>query len=422
MLKTIEYKDFNDLDLNQSFDETIVSKVKSILDTVKKNKDQAVIDYTETFDGVSLSNLRVSQEEIESAWNNVRQELKEDLQKAYDNIVAYHTLQLPQDFTLNVDANSYVGQRISPISDVGIYVPGGTAAYPSTVLMNAAPAKIAGVKRIVMISPPQKDGKISDIILVAAKIAGVDEIYKVGGAQGIAALAYGTETIKRVYKIVGPGNIYVALAKREVFGICGIDMIAGPSEILVYADAFANPKFVAADLLSQAEHDVLARSILVTESRSLITKVSKEIERQVKYLERSDFMVESLKRNGKAVVTSSIEESIQVMNDIAPEHLELLCENPLDIIDDISNAGAIFIGPYSPEPLGDYMAGPNHTLPTSGTAKFSSALGVYDFIKRTSIISFEKNTLKQYKDSIMRIAETEGLTAHKNAVEVRFDD
>jgi histidinol dehydrogenase len=308
---------------------------------------------------------------------------------------------------------------VTPIEKVGIYVPGGKAAYPSTVLMNAIPAKIAGVNEINMITPPQRDGKLKDSIIVAASLAGVDRIFKVGGAQGIAALAYGTETIPKVYKITGPGNIFVAAAKRKVSGFVGIDMIAGPSEILIVADECANPKYIAADMISQAEHDEMAASILVTESKSLADKVVKELEKQVNFLERKEIIEKSLANHGAIIIADSIKECIDIANEIAPEHLELLTVNCFEMYKEIKNAGAIFLGEYSPEPVGDYFAGPNHTLPTSSTAKFSSALCVDDFIKKTSIIYYSKEALNESREDIIRFAENEGLTGHANAVRIR---
>lgn len=405
---------------NDLFDEGMLRRVKAIIKDVKQDKDQAVRDFTNRFDNVSIIQFRVSQEDIDAAYDRTDQTLIDDLTIAYQNIVRFHTLQLPQDYSYDIQPGSTVGQRIVPIDSVGIYVPGGTAAYPSTVLMNAAPAQVAGVSNIVMISPPNKEGSIDDIILAAAKVAGITNVYKVGGAQGIAALAYGTETIPKVDKIVGPGNIYVALAKRELYGIVGIDMVAGPSEILIVADDSANPIYVASDLLSQAEHDTLARPLLVTTSATLIEAVNGELDRQLQTLSRREIAIESLQNEGRAILVNSLEEAILAINQIAPEHLELLVENPMALIPQIRNAGAVFVGAYSPEPLGDYIAGPNHTLPTSGTARFASALGTSDFVKKMSIISFTKTGLNTYKDSIIRIANKEGLTAHANAIARRF--
>lgn len=420
MLKRLSYDTWETTRTNIEFDIQKVKIVQSIINKVIENKDAALRDFTNKFDGVDIKDIQVQNEEIEEAYNTLDPIIRNDLERASENIYNFHIKQFPKDYKNQLEDSCYVQQRITPIEQVGIYVPGGTAAYPSTVLMNAIPAKIAGVKRIAMISPPQKDGNISKIILAAAKIAGITEIFKVGGAQGIAALAYGTETIKPVYKIVGPGNIYVALAKREVFGKVGIDMIAGPSEILIYADDTSNPSFVAADLLSQAEHDSLAKPMLICRSEDFIEAVENELEKQLYKLPRKDMCIDSLQNNGIAILVNNDEEALTIINDIAPEHLELLNKDALALSEKVVNAGAIFLGSYSPEPLGDYIAGPNHTLPTNSTANFSSALGVYDFVKRTSIISFTKQGLNNYKDSIIRIAEREGLQAHSNAVKVRF--
>jgi len=342
--------------------------------------------------------------------------------KCHENIKDFHQRQKNNSFMNNEKDGVIVGQIIRPIEKVGIYVPGGTAPLPSTVLMNAIPAKVAGVSEIIMTTPPNKEGKINKTILVAAKIAGVDRIFKVGGAQAIAGLAKGTESIPKVYKIVGPGNIYVAMAKKMVFGEVDIDMIAGPSEVLVIADKYANPKFIAADLLSQAEHDTLACSILVTDSMDLAERVKVEVERQVELLSRKDIAKESLASYGRIVVTETIEEAIDISNQVAPEHLELALQEPFAYVNQIKNAGAIFMGEYSPEPLGDYYAGPNHTLPTSGTAKFASPLSLDDFVKKSSLIYYTKEALSKAKDDIVRVAESEGLDAHANSIKVRFED
>lgn len=395
--------------------------VRDIIKNVQLNGDFAVKAYTKKFDQVMLDKLLISNELIEEAYQNLDQKVISALELAAKNIEDYHQAQAKKGYKISTNT-SYVGQRIVPLNSVGLYVPGGTAAYPSSVLMNAIPAKIAGVKRIVMITPPSKDGGVKPGILAAARIAGVDEIYQVGGAQGIAALAYGTDSIQPVDKIVGPGNIYVALAKKEVFGDVGIDMIAGPSEILIYADEKANPTFVAADLLSQAEHDTLARSILVTSSQTLIDQVNEELKIQIDQLSRKTFMLQSLKNNGLSILVDDEDEAAEVINLIAPEHCEILINNPNEFVKKITNAGAIFIGPYSPEPLGDYLAGPNHTLPTSRTARFSSALGVDDFIKKISIINYSKEDLLKNANVIMTLAEYEGLDAHKRAIEVRTNE
>ncbi|MDF2677400.1 MAG: histidinol dehydrogenase [Bacillota bacterium] len=391
-----------------------------IIEDVRINKDEAVKKYTLEFDKVEIKNLEVSQEEINAAFETIDKELLITIKKAKENIEEFHKKQVRESFNFKPKGkDALLGQIFNPIEKVGIYVPGGKAAYPSTVLMNAVPAKIAGVSQLCMITPPQSDGKIKDSILVAASLAGVDRIFKVGGAQGIAALAYGTESIPKVYKITGPGNIFVAAAKRRVSGFVGIDMIAGPSEILIIADKWANPAYIAADLISQAEHDEMAASILITDSPELPDKVVKELEIQMNQLERTEIIEKSLNNQGAIILLDSMDECIELANEIAPEHLEILTENCLEMFKNIKNAGAIFIGEYSPEPVGDYFAGPNHTLPTSSTAKFSSALGVDDFIKKTSLIYYSKEALNQNREDIIRFAENEGLTGHANAVRIR---
>jgi len=394
--------------------------VDKIIEDVRKNKDKAVKKYTSDFDNVTIDNLEVTKEEIEEAFNTIDKDILETIKKAKHNIEQYHKKQLRKSYKYKpVGKDIILGQIISPIEKVGIYVPGGKASYPSTVLMNAIPANIAGVNEIIMITPPQSDGKIKDSILVAASLAGVDRIFKVGGAQGIAALAYGTETIPKVYKITGPGNIYVAAAKRRVSGFVGIDMIAGPSEILIIADEHANPAYIAADMISQAEHDEMAASILITESITLANKVIKQLEIQMNELERKEIIQKSLNNQGAIIIANNIKECIDLANEIAPEHLELLTLNCFDMYKEIKNAGAIFLGEYSPEPVGDYFAGPNHTLPTSSTAKFSSALSVDDFIKKTSLIYYSKEALLENREDIIRFAENEGLTGHANAIRIR---
>lgn len=410
------------LERNQFDNEEINRVVKEIVDDVRKRKDKAIVEYTAKFDKVKVINMLVTEEEIEYAFANIDTELHNALLKAKDNIESFHNEQIRESYTIKDDNGSFVGQIVNPIERVGIYVPGGKAAYPSTVLMNTIPAKIAGVKEIIMVTPPTSGGKIKNAILVAAAISGVNKIYKVGGAQAIAALAYGTESIPKVSKIVGPGNIYVAMAKKRVSGYVGIDMIAGPSEILIIADKTANPRYIAADLISQAEHDEMAASILITTSEALATKVVDELYKQIKTLERKDIITKSLESYGQIIITSTMEKSIEIANEIAPEHLEIITENPIEISKKITNAGAIFLGEYTPEPVGDYYAGPNHTLPTSATAKFSSPLGVEDFIKKTSLIYYNKVALKEAKDSIIRIATDEGLTGHANSVKIRFED
>ena len=400
----------------------INKKVEEILVNVKIRKDKALVEYTERFDGVLLEEFLVSKKEIDKALNNIDQDLKEDLIRAKENIQRYHEEQLRSSYFIEEDEDILLGQLIRPIEKVGVYVPGGRAAYPSTVLMNALPANIAGVKEIIMITPPNKEGKIKDSLIVAASIAGVDKIYKIGGAQGIAALAFGTETIPKVDKITGPGNIFVATAKKQLAGYVGIDMIAGPSEIMIIADKKANPRYIAADLISQAEHDEMAASILVTDWEPMADQVLVELRSQVELLERKDIIKKSLKDYGAIIITSSLKESIEIANEIAPEHLEILTEDPFKIYKDIKNAGAIFLGEYSPEPIGDYFAGPNHTLPTSSTSRFSSPLSVDDFIKKTSLIYYSREALMKSKESIIRIAEEEGLTGHANSIKIRFEE
>lgn len=406
---------------NQFEHEQVNEVVEEILCNVKSKKDEALREYTKKFDRVDIKNFLVSDKEIEEAVANIEPELYDSLVKAKNNIEIFHQEQLRDSFYLE-ENNKTVGQIVNPLDKVGIYVPGGTASYPSTVLMNAVPAKIAGVSEIVMVTPPNKEGKIKDSILVAAKLAGVDKIFKVGGAQAIMALTYGTESIPKVDKIVGPGNIYVAMAKKRVMGYVGIDMVAGPSEILIIADETANPKYIAADLISQAEHDVMAASILITDSEILSSQVNEELKIQVNKLERKEIIEQSLKNYGAIIKTDSLNKSIDIANDIAPEHLEIVTANSLEDSKKIKNAGAIFVGEYSPEPVGDYFAGPNHTLPTSSTARFSSALSVDDFIKKTSLIYYSKDALAEAKDSIIKIADNEGLTGHANAIKVRFEE
>jgi histidinol dehydrogenase len=409
--EVLQNSQFNNQETNQ--------QVKDIVETVLKQGDQAVRDYTKQFDKVVLDTFKVTDVEIEAAYQNIDPLLIDDLKKAYENILRFHEKQMLEDYYIESNG-SKIGQIIRPIETVGIYVPGGTAAYPSTVLMNTAPAKIAGVKNIIMITPPNIEGKIKDILLVAAKIAGVDQIFKVGGAQGIAALTYGTTQIPKVDKIVGPGNIYVALAKKLVSGFVGIDMVAGPSEVVIIADEEANPSYIAADLLAQAEHDVLAKVILLTPSTTIVDRVQEELKRQTETLSRRSIINDCLENNGYIINTSSIEEAILISNKIAPEHLELQFKDAEKYINQINNAGAIFVGEFTPEPVGDYYAGPNHTLPTSGTARFNSALSTTDFIKKISLIQYSKESLDKSKDSIIRIANEEGLTAHANAIKVRY--
>lgn len=399
-------------------------KVNEILGEVKKNGDEALFSYTKKFDGVDISekNLIVTKEEIEKAYKQIDSHLLEVIRSALANIRDYHRKQVQYSWFDSKPDGTLLGQKVTALGRVGVYVPGGKAAYPSSVLMNIIPAKVAGVEKIVMTTPPGKDGSVYPVTLVAANEAGVDEIYKVGGAQAIAALAYGTESIKKVDKIVGPGNIFVALAKKAVYGHVSIDSVAGPSEILVLADETANPRYVAADLLSQAEHDEMASAILITTSKELADKVSDEADKFVSVLSRSEIIKKSLDSYGYILVADTMEEAIDTVNEIASEHLEIVTKNPFDTMTRVRNAGAIFLGEYSSEPLGDYFAGPNHVLPTNGTAKFFSPLSVDDFIKKSSIISYSREALEKIHTDIEDFAKAEGLTAHANSVAVRFEE
>ena len=402
---------------------TYEQTVSEIVNNVKENGDKAVFEYTEKFDHFALNsgNIRVTEEEIKEAYKEIPEDLIEVYRHSAANIRTFHEKQLRQSFIETRPDGSILGQRITPIEKAGVYVPGGKAAYPSSVLMNVVPAKVAGVPKIVMTTPCNKEGKVNAGTLVAADIAGVDEIYKVGGAQAIAALAFGTESIPKVDKITGPGNIFVALAKKAVYGHVSIDSVAGPSEILVLADETANPRYVAADLLSQAEHDELASAILITTSKDLAEKVSKEVDGFTETLERREIILKSLSNYGYILVAENMEDAIAAANDIASEHLEILTKNPYETMTKIKNAGAIFMGEYSSEPLGDYFAGPNHILPTNGTARFFSPLSVDDFIKKTSLISFSKDALEKVHTEIEAFAKSEGLTAHANSIKVRFE-
>ena len=398
--------------------------VLEILDAVRKEKDKALFDYTEKFDHAKIDaeTLRVTEEEIEEAYRLVDPDLIRIIRKALENIRAYHEKQRQYSWFDSRPDGTILGQKVTPLKRVGVYVPGGKAVYPSSVLMNIVPAKVAGVEEIIMVTPPGPDGKVAPNTLVAAREAGADVIYKVGGAQAVGALAYGTESIPKVDKIVGPGNIYVALAKKAVYGHVSIDAIAGPSEILVIADDSANPRYVAADLLSQAEHDELASAILVTTSEALAKEVSDQVETFVQELSRGEIIQKSLDRYGYILVADTMEEAIDTANEIASEHLEIQTRNPYEVMTKIRNAGAIFIGEYSSEPLGDYFAGPNHVLPTNGTAKFFSPLSVDDFIKKSSIISYSKDALYKVHEDIEAFATAEQLTAHANSVKVRFEE
>ncbi len=393
--------------------------VKGIISNVIENGDAALIEYAKRFDGAELEVLQVSDDEIEDAVKNTDEYFIETLRRAKDNIEQYHKMQVRSGFEIVKDNGVVIGQRILPLERVGIYVPGGTASYPSTVLMNAIPAKLAGVKEIIMVTPPCKDGKIKNEILAAAHIAGVDRIFKIGGAGAVAALAYGTESVPKVDKIVGPGNVFVATAKRMVFGKVAIDMIAGPSEVLIIADDSADASYVAADLLSQAEHDKLASAVLITDSESLALSVAADVESQLKRLSRSEIADVSINNNGKIIVANSISEAIELSNAYAPEHLELAVDDPFALLPLIKNAGSVFLGHHTPEPMGDYFAGPNHTLPTSGTARFASPLGVDDFIKRSSYLYYTDDALKNVCDRVADFADREGLTAHANSIRIR---
>ncbi len=399
----------------------VESIVTEIIAQVRTKGDEALFAYCEKFDGVKLTALQVTQEEIDEAFSLVEPRFMEVLKKAAENIRAFHACQKREGFTLKKENGVMVGQKIIPVDRAGLYVPGGTASYPSTVLMDAIPAKLAGVGDVVMVTPPGKDGKIKPVILAAAKIAGVDKIFKIGGAQAIAALAYGTESVPKVDKIVGPGNAFVAEAKKQVFGTVSIDMIAGPSEILVVAGATAEPAYVAADLLSQAEHDKMASAVLVTDSASLAEAVQAELEKQIPMLERSEIARVSIDTNGKIIVADTLTAAIEIANEIAPEHLELCVDNPFDYLDSIRHAGSVFMGKNCPEALGDYFAGPNHTLPTSGTAKFSSPLSVDDFVKKTQFIYYSKDALAEVAEDVAYFAKQEGLTGHAKSAVIRME-
>ena len=404
----------------QTTDMEIERRVYDIIENVRANGDAALREYSEKFDGVKLDDFKVDQSIIDAAWDNLPEDLKHALLVAKKNITEFHSREIEQGF-VDMDTPGITrGQKVTPLASVGLYVPGGTAAYPSTIMMTALPAKIAGVKEIIMVTPPQKDG-INPAVLGAAKLAGVDAVYQVGGAQGVAALAYGTEQIPKVDKIVGPGNIYVATAKRQVFGQVDIDMIAGPSEIGVIADESANPVHLAADLLSQAEHDPRARAIMVTNSEKLAQLVSDEVERQLSQLPRESIARPAIENNSYIAVMGSVEDMFTVMNEVAPEHLEIQLPDPMEYMSMVENAGSVFLGKYASEPLGDYVGGTNHVLPTSGTAKFSSPLGVYDFVKRISFTQFSRERLQEVAKDITTLARTEGLEAHARAIEVRFE-
>lgn len=402
-------------------DAKIVEIVSSIIENVKDNGDEAVREYTVRFDGGVPKKTIVEKEELQTYLDMVDEDFKTAIINAHKNIYDFHLRQAQQSWMTTQDNGVIMGQRVRGLERVGIYVPGGTAAYPSSVLMNAIPAKIAGVKEIIMVTPPGKDGNPNPNIMAAAAVAGVDKVFMVGGAQAVAALAYGTEKIPKVDKIVGPGNIFVATAKKLLYGVVDIDMVAGPSEILVVADKTADAKFLAADLMSQAEHDKLASAILLTTSTDLAKQTLHEIQKQVKKLERKEIIEESLENYGEIIVCENLEQAIKFANDLAPEHLELCVSEPLKYIGKVDNAGSVFLGNFSPEPLGDYYAGPNHVLPTSGTARFFSPLGVDSFVKKSSFIYYTSAELRNAKDDIIKLADTEGLTAHANSIKVRFE-
>jgi len=400
----------------------VADVVADIVQNVRVNGDDALKAYCEKFDGAKLDQLQVTQSEIEEAVASVDPEFIRILKRAAANIGKFHSRQKRNSFIINDENGIVMGQKIIPVDRAGLYVPGGTAAYPSTVLMDALPARIAGVKEIVMVSPPNQEGKINPVILAAAYIAGVDKIFKIGGAQAVAALAYGTESVPKVDKIVGPGNAFVAEAKKQVYGEVSIDMIAGPSEILVVADGNSNPKHLAADLLSQAEHDRMASAVLITDSAELAVQVQNEIEKQLSLLERQEIARASIENNGKIIVADSLRAAIEIANEIAPEHLELCVDNPFDYLDAVRHAGSIFMGRNCPEALGDYLAGPNHTLPTSGTARFSSPLSVDDFVKKTQYTYFTREALENVAEDVAYFARQEGLTAHARSALVRMED
>jgi histidinol dehydrogenase len=414
----------SDVSLKRSLDEGTeeqLKAVKEIIAAVKKEGDAAVLKYTEQFDGVPLQDNKVTQEEIDEAYNKIDEETLAIIREARENIRDFHARQVQQSWITTKEDGTILGQKVTPLDAAGVYVPGGRAAYPSTILMNVVPAQVAGVERIVMVSPPQKDGSLNATVLVTASELGIKEIYKAGGAQGVAALAYGTESVLPVDKIVGPGNIYVALAKQQVFGSVDIDMIAGPSEIVVLADKTAKADYVAADLLSQAEHDPMASAILVTTDQTLAEKVSEEVEQQLKSLPKEEIASASIRDFGAIYVAETMDQAVDAVNELAPEHLEVMTEEPWEILPRIRHAGAIFLGEYSSEPVGDYFAGPNHVLPTNGTARFSSPLTVEDFTKKSSILSYSKSAMSKNGEKIAAFARLEGLEAHARAVEKRFE-
>lgn len=418
-----EYDFIKELKLRaENSDKDVVPAVSEIINNVREKGDKAVYDYTVKFDGKAPEKTEITKEEIEELIKDCEPLFMEAITKAAANIKDFHARQVQQSWLTTKENGVIMGQRVRGLKRVGIYVPGGTAAYPSSVLMNAIPAKLAGVEEVIMVTPPCKDGKANPNIMAAAKIAGVDRVFLMGGAQAVAALAYGTETVPKVDKIVGPGNIFVATAKKLLYGVVDIDMIAGPSEILIVADKTANPKFLAADLMSQAEHDRLASSILLTTSDEIAVETEKEVLRQVEKLSRKDIIEYSLSNFGAIIVCSDMTQAVDFANELAPEHLEVCCENPMEYVGKLHNAGSVFLGNYSPEPLGDYFAGPNHVLPTSGTARFFSPLSVDSFVKKSSFIYYTEDALKKDAELIEEFAKKEGLTAHANSITVRFED
>ena len=421
MIKVYEYGAVSDNEIfaRTSSSQDVSGVVAPIIADVRSRGDQALRDYTRKFDGVDIDSIEVPRSEIEAAFSASEAEFIRVLEKAAGNIRSYHSRQKRESFVISEDKGIVLGQKIVPVAVAGIYVPGGTAAYPSTVLMDTIPAKIAGVGQVVMVTPPGRDGRISQAVLAAARVAGVDRVFRVGGAQAVAALAYGTQSIPKADKIVGPGNIFVAEAKKQVSGVVSIDMIAGPSEILIIADGASDPRVVAADMLSQAEHDRNASAVLVTDSRTLADKVAKELEVQLSVLPRQEIARASIETNGKIIIASSIEQAIEISDRIAPEHLEVCVDNPFDYLDSIRNAGSVFLGRSCPEALGDYLAGPNHTLPTSGTARFSSPLSVDDFIKKYQLTYYTPQALSAVADDIALFARREGLEAHARSALVR---
>ncbi len=424
MIKILKYGEVANKDIFAravpEFD--VAAVVADIIANVRENGDAALYAYCKKFDGADLNALAVSESEIDEAFRAVEPQFVEILKKAAANIRKFHERQVRNSFILNDENGIVIGQKVIPVDRAGLYVPGGTAAYPSTVLMDAIPAKIAGVREVVMVTPPGKDGKVNPVILAAAKIAGIDRIFKVGGAQAVAALAYGTESVPKVDKIVGPGNAYVAEAKKQVYGVVSIDMIAGPSEILIVADGKTDPRHAAADLLSQAEHDKMASAVLVTDSAELAKAVQAELEKQIPQLSRSEIARVSIDNCGKIIVADTLDAAIEIANEIAPEHLELLVDNPFDYLDSIRHAGSIFMGRNCPEALGDYFAGPNHTLPTSGTAKFSSPLSVDDFVKKTQYTYYTRDALAKVAKDVAFFATKEGLTAHAKSAIIRTEE